>query len=221
VIDQFTDCPVLQYAFQHLNILIVGIEPGSVFLGGDNGRHAVMDRQYGFTGRLGDNGAGLVELICLALVVPFFPQAGKGKRFFIWQGQKIGFHISFDAFPFIKTVRNNQASPLFECSAEAWLGCHGFSPGIDHFIAHGNVFGPERDQTPVKQIEHIFLIAPYKGQYLLRRSNVVARNSLGGRLVNWKIFFQFLEFSETNKSAAHAPYPFGVDIETRRKEREG
>ena len=47
--------------------------------------------------------------------------------------------VAFGAFPFIETVRRNQAAALFESLPEAGLGSHRFHAGIDHFGADGKV----------------------------------------------------------------------------------
>ena len=101
-------------------------------------------------------------------------------------------------FPFVKSLRRNNASSLSKCSLKRWFFRERFGSSIDHSIPNRGVFGPRRNEAPAIEIHPL---SGYQSRYELSGRKIKTLT-----VILWSLNAQFLgdRFSRwRHKSSAH------------------
>src|SRR5215211_6120443 len=155
----------LQQLGQLLGVGVVRVQPGVPGLGGQDHRHAVVDRLHQVVGRGGQDGAGpqLVAVAVLALAValvllvlagrrvaPGRPQPGQGQRAEVAGGDVEGLLALALALvlPLVEAVDGDDAALAGQGALPALFLAHRLGPEVDHLVGPAGVLGPAGHQPP-------------------------------------------------------------------------
>ncbi|HKL27111.1 MAG TPA: hypothetical protein VJ910_12870 [Desulfuromonadales bacterium] len=167
----------LQNGSEPFRVIFLRIKPAGKILGFQKDRDAVMDWFQLFTGRAGNDGAGLNSLSFPLRIFPAFPETGKSHWPVIGKTNMPGlFLLAFAAtLPFIKARgRNNAAAPV-ECGPEGGAFMAGFNPRVDHFAGLiGRIIGPERMKAPAELDQPALALFRPNSRNAVGRRDVVA-----------------------------------------------
>ena len=84
---------------------------------------------------------------------PVIPEPGKGERLSLAQADEMRLFGRAGFFPFIETVRGDQAAAALEGFAVGGFAGERVGARVDHRIFGVGAFGPERNQAPVQQAQ--------------------------------------------------------------------
>jgi len=105
-------------------------------------------------------------------------------------------------FPFIKTVSQDQAAPVFESFAESRFYFQSFGAGVNNRRSFGVFLGPEGDKAPEKLPQAVAVMKNNR-RHFIRWSYIIAGNNAARNSLNIEDLLKRCYRAILRKSSTH------------------